>query len=142
MGQSANTLSGGESQRLKLARELSLTQQRGTLFILDEPTTGLHFREVDLLMNVLNKLVDGGASVIVIEHNLEVIRNSDWLIDVGPEPGSKGGKILIEGPPEIVMKSKKGHTGRYLKQYVEDLHPESRFEKDKPKRTRKESAQV
>ncbi|MBC87413.1 MAG: excinuclease ABC subunit A [Bdellovibrionaceae bacterium] len=135
LGQSASTLSGGESQRLKLARELNLTQQRGTLFILDEPTTGLHFKEVELLMNVLHKLVDGGASVLVIEHNLEVIRNSDWIVDVGPEPGAKGGKILIEGPPSTVMNTKKGHTGRYLKEYIESLHPAAHFETQPKKKS-------
>lgn len=120
LGQSANSLSGGESQRLKLARELSNTQQKATLYIMDEPTTGLHFREVHLLLRVLNKLIDGGASVILIEHNLEIIRNSDYVIDLGPEAGEKGGKVVAEGTPEDIMNSGKGYTGKYLKQYYED----------------------
>lgn len=120
LGQSANSLSGGESQRLKLARELSNTQQKATLYIMDEPTTGLHFKEVQLLLRVLNKLIDTGASVILIEHNLEVIRNSDYVIDLGPEAGEKGGKVVAYGTPEDVMKSGKGYTGKYLRRYYEE----------------------
>ena len=123
LGQSARSLSGGESQRLKVAKEFNSTTQKGTLYILDEPTTGLHFREVHLLLKVLNKLVDSGGSVILIEHNLEIIRNSDYIIDIGPEAGAKGGKLVNQGTPEELMNSKKGHTGSYLKEYVESLNP-------------------
>jgi excinuclease ABC subunit A len=121
LGQPAATLSGGESQRLKIAKELSQIQQKSTLYILDEPTTGLHFREVELLMKVLNKLIDAGGSVIVVEHNQDVIRGSDYIIDLGPEAGAKGGKIVAEGPPEEVIKNKKSLTGQYLKRYIEGL---------------------
>ncbi|WP_246845181.1 excinuclease ABC subunit UvrA [Bdellovibrio sp. NC01] len=119
LGQPANSLSGGESQRLKIAKELSQVQQKATLYILDEPTTGLHFREVELLMKVLNKLIETGGSVVVVEHNLDVIRGSDYVIDLGPEAGKKGGTIVAEGSPEEVMKAKKSLTGQYLKRYVE-----------------------
>ena len=118
LGQSASTLSGGESQRLKIAREFIATQQKATLYILDEPTTGLHFREVEMLMRVLSKLVDSGGSVILIEHNLDVIRASDYVIDLGPEAGAKGGEIVAQGSPEDIMKSAKSLTGRYLKSYM------------------------
>ena len=118
LGQSASTLSGGESQRLKIAREFIATQQKATLYILDEPTTGLHFREVEMLMKVLSKLVDAGGSVILIEHNLDVIRASDYIIDLGPEAGSKGGDIVAEGTPEEIMKVPQSLTGRYLKAYA------------------------
>lgn len=120
LGQPANSLSGGESQRLKIARELSAVQQKSTLYILDEPTTGLHFREVDLLMKVLNKLIETGGSVVVVEHNLDVIRGSDYVIDLGPEAGKKGGNIVATGTPDDIMKAKKSLTGQYLKRYVEE----------------------
>ena len=120
LGQPAGTLSGGESQRLKIAKELSQVQQKSTLYILDEPTTGLHFKEVELLMNVLNKLIETGGSVIVVEHNLDVIRGSDYIIDLGPEAGEFGGQIVAQGAPEDVMKVKKSLTGQYLKRYIED----------------------
>ena len=123
LGQSASTLSGGESQRLKIAREFSLTQQNGSLYILDEPTTGLHFQEVHLLIKALNRLITGGASVLVIEHNLEIIRNSDYIIDIGPEAGEKGGRIVTQGPPEKIIRSIKSHTGKYLKDYMGNLLP-------------------
>jgi excinuclease ABC subunit A len=119
LGQRAGTLSGGESQRLKIAKELSQIQQKGTLYILDEPTTGLHFREVDLLMRVLNKLIESGGSVIVVEHNQDVIWGADYVIDLGPEAGAKGGKIIATGSPQELMKSKKSLTGQYLKRYLE-----------------------
>lgn len=119
LGQPANSLSGGESQRLKIAKELSQVHQKSTLYILDEPTTGLHFREVDLLMKVLNKLIDAGGSVVVVEHNLDVIRSSDYVIDLGPEAGQKGGTIVAQGSPDEIMKSKKSLTGQYLKRYLE-----------------------
>ncbi len=121
LGQTASSLSGGESQRLKVAKELSQSQQKATLYIMDEPTTGLHFQEVHLLLKVLNKLIEGGASVLLIEHNLEVIKNSDYVIDLGPEAGEGGGKIVAQGTPEQLMKSKKGYTGRYLKEYCAQL---------------------
>ncbi|MEK2647158.1 excinuclease ABC subunit UvrA [Bdellovibrio sp. BCCA] len=119
LGQPANSLSGGESQRLKIAKELSQVQQKSTLYILDEPTTGLHFREVDLLMKVLNKLIETGGSVVVVEHNLDVIRSSDYIIDLGPEAGKKGGNIVAVGSPSDVMKVKKSLTGQYLKRYID-----------------------
>lgn len=119
LGQSANTLSGGESQRMKLARELTVTHKPQTLYILDEPTTGLHFREVHMLLKVLNRLVDAGGSVLLVEHNLEIIKNSDFLIDLGPEAGDKGGQLIAQGTPAEIMRSKKSHTGRFLKEYVE-----------------------
>lgn len=117
LGQKASSLSGGESQRLKVAREINSTGQRGTLYILDEPTTGLHFGEIKLLLDVLNKLVEAGGSVVLIEHNLEVINNSDYIIDIGPEAGDGGGKLVAQGPPEDIIKAKDSHTGRYLKQH-------------------------
>lgn len=119
LGQPAGTLSGGESQRLKIAKELSQVSQKATLYILDEPTTGLHFREVDLLMKVLNKLIDAGGSVIVVEHNLDVIRGSDYVIDLGPEAGQHGGKIVAQGSPDQIMKAKKSLTGQYLKKHFD-----------------------
>ncbi|QDK47590.1 excinuclease ABC subunit A [Bdellovibrio sp. ZAP7] len=119
LGQPANSLSGGESQRLKIAKELSQVQQKATLYILDEPTTGLHFREVDLLMKVLNKLIESGGSVVVVEHNLDVIRGSDYVIDLGPEAGKKGGNIVAQGSPDDIIKAKKSLTGQYLKRYID-----------------------
>jgi excinuclease ABC subunit A len=118
LGQSASSLSGGESQRLKIAREFISTVHRATLYILDEPTTGLHFREVEMLMKVLSKLIESGGSVILIEHNMDVIRNSDYVIDLGPEAGAGGGQIIFTGTPEELAKSS-GHTGRFLKEYVQ-----------------------
>lgn len=119
LGQSTTALSGGESQRLKIAKELFSTNQKGTLYILDEPTTGLHFREVNLLMAVIHNIVDSGGSVILIEHNLEVMAQSDYIIDLGPEAGQFGGKIVAHGTPEQMTK-KKTHTGTYLKKYLAD----------------------
>lgn len=118
LGQPANSLSGGESQRLKIARELSQVMQKATLYILDEPTTGLHFREVDLLMKVLHKLIEAGGSVIVVEHNLDVIKNSDYIIDMGPEAGKNGGHVVVAGTVEQLIATKKSLTGQYLKKYV------------------------
>ncbi|MCB0366037.1 MAG: excinuclease ABC subunit UvrA [Bdellovibrionales bacterium] len=123
LGQNANTLSGGESQRLKIAREFNSTNQKATLYILDEPTTGLHFREVHMLIKVLNRLIDGGGSVLLIEHNLEVIRHSDWVIDLGPEAGAGGGRIINAAPPSELTKSRKGYTGKYLKEYLAQINP-------------------
>ena len=116
LGQSATTLSGGEAQRIKLAKELSKRSTGKTLFILDEPTTGLHFYDIELLLGVLKRLSDQGNTVVVIEHNLDVIKSSDWIIDMGPEGGSDGGLVIAEGPPNEVAKSKKSYTGKYLKE--------------------------
>ena len=115
LGQSALTLSGGEAQRIKLAKELSKRSTGKTLFILDEPTTGLHFADIELLLKVLNRLKEQGNTVVVIEHNLDVIKSSDWVIDLGPEGGSDGGKVVAEGTPEDVAKVKKSFTGMFLK---------------------------
>jgi len=114
VGQQATTLSGGEAQRVKLAKELSRRATGQTLYILDEPTTGLHFEDVRKLLEVLHALVDQGNTVVVIEHNLEVIKTADWVIDLGPEGGSGGGEIVAVGTPEQVVVSGKGFTGGYL----------------------------
>jgi excinuclease ABC subunit A len=114
LGQPATTLSGGEAQRIKLSTELSKIGTGNTLYILDEPTTGLHPLDVKMLLEVLHKLVDKGNTVLVIEHNLDVIKTADWLIDLGPEGGDKGGKIIATGTPEQVAKSKVSYTGKYL----------------------------
>ena len=119
LGQPSTTLSGGESQRIKLATELSKRDTGKTLYILDEPTTGLHFEDIRILMDVLQKLVDRGNTVIIIEHNLDVIKLADWIIDIGPEGGRKGGQILAVGTPEQVAKSKKGFTPKFLKKVLE-----------------------
>ena len=116
LGQSATTLSGGEAQRVKLALELSKRDTGRTLYILDEPTTGLHFHDIDLLLTVLHRLRDHGNTVVVIEHNLDVIKTADWVIDLGPEGGDGGGKIIIEGSPEVVAANKFSYTGRYLRE--------------------------
>ena len=116
LGQSSTTLSGGESQRVKLATELSKRDTGKTLYILDEPTTGLHFEDIRVLMNVLNKLVDKGNTVIVIEHNLDVIKMADYIIDMGPDGGKGGGELLSFGTPEEVAKSKKGYTPKFLRE--------------------------
>src|SRR3989338_5707928 len=118
LGQPASSLSGGESQRLKIAKELSQVTQKATLYILDEPTTGLHFREVELLMNVLHKLIESGGSVIVVEHNLDVIKSADYVIDMGPEAGKNGGTVVAAGSPEQIIACKKSLTGQYLRKYV------------------------
>ena len=115
LGQNATTLSGGEAQRIKLATELSRASTGRTLYILDEPTTGLHFADVNRLVSVLNKLVDKGNSVVVIEHNLDMIKTADWIIDMGPEGGNKGGQVVAQGTPEDVAKVKASYTGQYLK---------------------------
>jgi excinuclease ABC subunit A len=118
LGQNATTLSGGEAQRVKLALELSKRDTGRTLYILDEPTTGLHFADIQLLLNVLHKLRNNGNTLAVIEHNLDVIKTADWIIDLGPEGGDGGGEIIFEGPPEEIIKSKKSYTGRFLKKYM------------------------
>ena len=121
VGQSSTTLSGGESQRVKLATELSKRDTGHTLYILDEPTTGLHFEDIRILMSVLQRLVDRGNTVIIIEHNLDVIKLADWIIDMGPEGGAKGGTILACGTPEQVARSRKGYTPRFLKEELHNL---------------------
>ena len=115
VGQQATTLSGGEAQRVKLSKELSRRATGRTLYILDEPTTGLHFEDVRKLLEVLQELVDQGNTVVVIEHNLDVIKIADWLIDIGPEGGDGGGEIIATGTPEQVAQVEASHTGRYLK---------------------------
>ncbi len=121
IGQAATTLSGGEAQRIKLSKELSKRQTGKTLYILDEPTTGLHFDDIKKLLEILHKLVSYGNTVIVIEHNLDVVNTSDWIIDLGPEGGENGGKILFEGLPKEIIKKKDNQTGIYLKKYQESL---------------------
>src|SRR5207244_1435713 len=128
LGQPLNTLSGGESQRLKLVRHLSDTRNteretngdsaRGNLFIFDEPTTGLHFDDVAMLLKVFQRLVDAGHSLIVIEHNLEVIKSADWIVDLGPEAGDDGGEIVGTGTPEQIAKIDSSHTGKFLKHVI------------------------
>jgi excinuclease ABC subunit A len=115
LGQSATTLSGGEAQRIKLSRELSKRDTGQTLYILDEPTTGLHFHDIAQLLDVLHRLRDDGNTVVVIEHNLDVVKTADWVIDLGPEGGSGGGHIVATGTPEQIIKVKTSHTGRFLK---------------------------
>jgi excinuclease ABC subunit A len=115
LGQSATTLSGGEAQRIKLSKELSKRATGRTVYILDEPTTGLHFEDVRRLIDVLQKLVEKGNTVIIIEHNLDVMKSADWIIDLGPEGGEGGGRVVAEGTPEEVAKNKKSFTGQALK---------------------------
>jgi len=115
LGQSSPTLSGGEAQRIKLSRELCKVATGRSLYILDEPTTGLHFEDIKKLLSVLNRLVDAGNTVLVIEHNLDVIKSADYLLDLGPEGGAGGGQLLAVGTPEEVAETPSSHTGRYLK---------------------------
>ena len=114
VGQQATTLSGGEAQRVKLAKELARRATGNTLYILDEPTTGLHFEDVRKLLEVLHALVEQGNTVVVIEHNLDVIKTADWILDLGPEGGVKGGEIVAQGTPEEVVKEPRSYTGKYL----------------------------
>jgi len=118
LGQAATTLSGGEAQRVKLATELAKRDTGRTLYILDEPTTGLHFEDVRLLLEVLHRLVDKGNSVVVIEHNLDVIKTADWILDLGPEGGERGGRVVAAGTPEEVAEVEGSHTGRFLKKVL------------------------
>lgn len=118
LGQPATTLSGGEAQRVKLAEELSKRSTGRTLYILDEPTTGLHFEDVAKLLGVLHRLVDQGNTVVIIEHNLDVIKTADWIIDLGPEGGSGGGEVVAFGPPESIADSPRSHTGAFLKELL------------------------
>ena len=118
IGQSATTLSGGEAQRVKLAKELAKRSTGKTLYIMDEPTTGLHFYDIHQLLRVITDLRDKGNTVIIIEHNLDVIKMADWIIDLGPEGGNKGGQIIFEGTPEDIIKHKESYTGKYLKELL------------------------
>jgi len=118
LGQNATTLSGGEAQRVKLAKELSKRSTGSTLYILDEPTTGLHFHDVAQLLEVLFRLRDQGNTIVIIEHNLDVIKTADWIIDLGPEGGSGGGQVVAAGPPEAIMADSKSHTGRSLREVL------------------------
>jgi excinuclease ABC subunit A len=118
LGQSATTLSGGEAQRVKLAAHLAQASCSGTLFIFDEPTTGLHFDDIAKLLSAFQRLIDSGGSVLIIEHNLDVIRSADWVIDLGPEGGERGGQIVAEGTPDQIAAAKNSYTGRYLKKYA------------------------
>jgi len=119
VGQPATTLSGGEAQRVKLASELSKRATGRTIYILDEPTTGLHFEDIDKLLGVLHRLVEQGNTVIVIEHNLDVIKTADWVIDLGPEGGVRGGEIVAEGSPEEIAQNPRSYTGRFLRDVLE-----------------------
>lgn len=124
LGQSATTLSGGEAQRIKLARELSKRGTGSTLYILDEPTTGLHFHDINQLLGVLNRLREQGNTILIIEHNLDVIKTADWIIDLGPEGGSKGGKIIASGTPEMLSECKQSHTGQFLRPLLSKIDNE------------------
>jgi excinuclease ABC subunit A len=119
LGQSSTTLSGGEAQRVKLATELSRKSNGGTVYILDEPTTGLHPADIQNLLDVLHRLVEGGSTVIVIEHNLDVIKTADYIIDLGPEGGDRGGEVVATGTPEEVAENHDSYTGQFLKKVLE-----------------------
>ncbi|MDE3211456.1 MAG: ATP-binding cassette domain-containing protein, partial [Pseudomonadota bacterium] len=123
LGQSATTLSGGEAQRVKLSKELSKRDTGNTLYILDEPTTGLHFHDIEQLLDVLHQLADQGNTVVVIEHNLDVIKTADWVVDLGPEGGSGGGRILVAGTPETVAACANSHTGHFLAPHLQPARP-------------------
>jgi len=118
LGQPATTLSGGEAQRVKLASELSKVATGKTLYILDEPTTGLHFADIEKLLEVLQRLVDSGNTVLVIEHNLDVIKQADWIIDLGPEGGEAGGEVIVTGTPEQVAEVEESYTGQFLRRVL------------------------
>ena len=126
VGQPATTLSGGEAQRVKLSRELSKRATGRTLYMLDEPTTGLHFHDIAKLLEVLHELVDSGNTVVVIEHNLEVIKTADWIVDMGPEGGDGGGEVVGTGTPEDIAANARSHTGRYLKDVMARRKPTKR----------------
>jgi excinuclease ABC subunit A len=131
LGQSSTTLSGGEAQRVKLATELSKVQTGRTLYILDEPTTGLHFEDIRLLLDVLHRLVARGNTVVVIEHQLDVIKTADWIVDLGPEGGEKGGEVVAVGPPEAVALEPESLTGQFLRPFL-----------GQPRRERRETEHV
>ncbi len=121
MGQSTTTLSGGEAQRIKLATELSKKDSGNTVYILDEPTTGLHFADVKKLLKILTRLRDLGNTIVIIEHNLDIISSADWIIDLGPEGGNRGGHIIASGTPEEVSNNSKSYTGKFLKDKLGSL---------------------
>ena len=132
LGQPINTLSGGEAQRLKLSRYLKSSDRGPVLFILDEPTTGLHFADIERLISILQRLVAQGNTVLVIEHNMDVVKNADWVIDLGPEGGDAGGQIVVAGNPEDVARHPDSHTGRFLKRHLDgsgSITPDRRFNK-------------
>ena len=118
LGQNSTTLSGGEAQRVKLSRELSKRSTGKTIYILDEPTTGLHFHDIKQLLVILHKLRDKGNTVLVVEHNMDVIKTADWIIDLGPEGGIRGGQVVATGTPEDIIKKRSSWTGRYLKPHI------------------------
>jgi excinuclease ABC subunit A len=119
LGQPATTLSGGEAQRVKLAAELGKVATGSTFYILDEPTTGLHFEDVRMLLGVLHRLVDRGNTVVVIEHNLDVIKTADWIVDLGPDGGDRGGRVVAAGTPEDVARAEESHTAGYVREALE-----------------------
>jgi excinuclease ABC subunit A len=119
LGQSATTLSGGEAQRIKLGAHLAARENEGTLYLLDEPTTGLHFDDINKLLAAFRKLLDNGASIVVIEHHMDVIKTADWVIDLGPEGGDKGGEVVVAGPPEKIVRSTQSYTGKFLRPILE-----------------------
>jgi excinuclease ABC subunit A len=120
LGQSSTTLSGGEAQRVKLASELSKASTGHTLYLLDEPTTGLHFADIHNLLNVLQRLADFGNTIVVIEHNLDVVKMADYIIDLGPEGGDAGGTVVAQGTPEQILKNRKSYTAKYLKRKISE----------------------
>src|SRR5688500_4193451 len=132
LGQPATTLSGGEAQRVKLSLELSKRDTGRTLYILDEPTTGLHFHDIKLLLEVLHRLRDAGNTVVVIEHNMDVVKTADWVIDLGPEGGDGGGRIIAAGTPENVAQVSASHTGRYLAQVLTNTNVRTILPADEP----------
>ena len=132
IGQSATTLSGGEAQRVKLSKELSRRATGKTVYVLDEPTTGLHFDDIRKLLEVLQALVDQGNTVIVIEHNLDVIKTADWIIDLGPEGGNGGGEIVAAGTPEDLAKVARSHTGQFLAPYLDAPIQKSKKSRNRP----------
>src|SRR5437868_10552848 len=133
LGQSSTTISGGEAQRVKLAHELGkMKRGASNLYILDEPTTGLHLADIQKLLDALNRLVDAGNTVVVIEHHLDVIKTADWVIDLGPDGGSRGGEVIATGTPEEIARSSRSHTGRFLRRVLaagEVAAPEQRSER-------------
>lgn len=137
LGQPATTLSGGEAQRIKLATELSKMTKGKTIYILDEPTTGLHFEDIRKLLEVLNRLVEKGNSVVIIEHNLDVIKTADYIIDIGPDGGDRGGTVVACGNPEDITKVEESYTGKYIKRMLENANVESKIIPVPKKRGRK-----
>src|SRR6185503_12058950 len=133
LGQSATTLSGGEAQRVKLSLELSKRDTGRTLYILDEPTTGLHFHDIKLLLEVLHRLRDAGNTVVIIEHNMDVVKTADWVIDLGPEGGDGGGRIVAAGTPEMISREKASHTGSYLAQVLTNTNGRTILPADEPR---------